>query len=155
MVYKNGFKDYLITGIVFTILYTILTSYTGLKTAIISALPAGSLFTIAITIFSIFMEKKSEHLRNEISKVRNIICEGPANYKNGLAIGGWLFLSEDALEFYPHKVNLGGSCVAILIDDIVNVDTKGKQLIIQSKNELFKFVVNKSKLWKNSINQIL
>ena len=71
-------------------------------------------------------------------------------------IGGWLFLSEDAIEFYPHKMNIGGQNISILIDDISNIETKSGQLKIHTKaNETFTFVVNKANLWKQSITDIL
>ena len=117
----------------------------------------GVLFTVTMAIFTKHIEKKSVHLRAEISKVRKIICEGPANHKKGVnAIGGWLFLSEDAIEFYPHKMNIGGQNIPILLDDISNVETKSNQLKIQTKEKVtFTFVVNKAKLWKQSITEIL
>ena len=72
------------------------------------------------------------------------------------AIGGWLFLSEDAIEFYPHKMNIGGQNIPILLDDISDVETKLNQVKIHTKtNETFIFVVNKANLWKQSITEIL
>lgn len=128
----------------------------------------GVLFTVCMAILlkliekifeplSAEIEKKSEHLRAEISKVRKIICEGPAYHKKGVnSIGGWLFLSEDAIEFYPHKMNIGNQNIPILLDDISDVETKLNQLKIHTKtNETFIFVVNKANLWKQSITEIL
>ena len=126
-------------------------------TGIIAGVLFGVLLTVCLAIFSKHIEKKSEHLRAEISKVRKIICEGPANHKKGVnAIGGWLFLSKDAIEFYPHKMNIGGQNIPILLDDISDVETKLNQLKIHTKtNETFIFVVNKANLWKQSITEIL
>lgn len=129
----------------------------NITAGIIGGVLFGVLFTACIAIFSNHIEKKSEHLRDEISKVRKIICEGPANHKKGgNAIGGWLFVSEDAIEFYPHKMNIGGQNIPILLDDISDVETKFNQLKIHTKtNETFIFVVNKANLWKQSITKIL
>ena len=159
MVYKNGIKEWAIMccgyGLVFGVLMGLF--WGDMTTGIITGVLSGVLFTVCMAIFSKHIEKKAEHLRAEISKARKIICEGPANHKKGVnAIGGWLFLSEDAIEFYPHKMNIGGQNIPILLDDISDVETKLNQLKIHTKtNETFIFVVNKANLWKQSITEIL
>lgn len=129
----------------------------GVLVGVLFGVLFGVLLPVCMAIFSKYIEKKSEPLRAEISKVRKIICEGPANHKKGVnAIGGWLFLSEDAIEFYPLKMNIGGQNIPILLDDISDVETKSNQLKIHTKtNETFIFVVNKANLWKQSITEIL
>lgn len=159
MIYKNGIKEWALMccgcGLVYGVFMGVF--WGNITMGIIAGILFGVLFTVCMAIFSKHLEKKSEHLRAEISNVRKIICEGPANHKNGVnAIGGWLFLSEDAIEFYPHKMNIGGQNIPILIDDISNVETKSNQLIVHTKtNGTFTFVVNKAKLWKQSITEVL
>lgn len=159
MVYKNGIKEWAIMccgcGLAYGFFMGLF--WGDMTMGIIAGVLFGVLFTLCMALFSKHIEKKSEHLRAEISKVRKIICEGPANHKKGAnAIGGWLFLSEDAIEFYPHKMNIGGQNIPILIDDIANIETKSNQLKIHTKaNETFIFVVNKANLWKQSITEIL
>ena len=127
-----------------------------LSVGLIAGIAFGVLFTVVIAIIAKNLEKKFLPLRAEISKVRSVICEGPASYKNGInAIGGWMFLSEDAIEFYCHKLNLGGENIPILLDDIVEVKAKGNQLIIKAKDKEYQFVVNKSKSWQESIQRVL
>jgi hypothetical protein len=159
MIYKNGIREWALLCCVCGLVYGVLMGvfWGNITIGIIAGILFGVLFTVGMAIFSKHLEKKSEHLRAEISKVRKIICEGPANHKKGVnAIGGWLFLSEDAIEFYPHKMNIGGQNISILIDDISNVETKSNQIKIHTKtNETFTFVVNKAKLWKQSITEIL
>ena len=159
MVYKNGIKEWALMGCVGGLAYGFFMGlfYGDMTRGIIEGVLFGVLFPLCMAIFSKHIEKKFEHLRTEISKVRKIICEGPANHKKGAnAIGGWLFLIEDAIEFYPHKMNIGGQNIPILIDDISNIETKSGQLKIHTKaNETFTFVVNKANLWKQSITDIL
>lgn len=134
MINKNGIKQYaiiwclsgLLIGPLIGLIYG-LTSY-NLKTGIIAGIAAGVsfgvLFTLAIALFSKYLEKKSERKRAEISKDRTIICEGPANHIIGLnAIGGWLFLTEKSIEFYPHKVNIGGRNINIPSNDVIDATT--------------------------------
>lgn len=159
MVYRNGIKEWALMccgcGLVYGVLMGLF--WGNLTMGIIAGVLFGILFTVCMAIFVKHIEKKSKHLRDEISQVRKIICEGPANHKKGVnAIGGWLFLIEDAIEFYPHKINIGGQNISIRIDDISNVETKSNQLKIHTKeNETFTFVVNKANLWKQSITEIL
>lgn len=159
MIYKNGIKEWAIMccgcGLVYGVLMGL--SWGNMTTGIIAGVLFGVLLTVCMAIFSKHIEKESEHLRAEISKVRKIICEGPASHKKGVnAIGGWLFLSEDAIEYYPHKMNIGDQNIPILLDDISDVETKLNQLKIHTKtNETFIFVVNKANLWKQSITEIL
>lgn len=159
MVYKNGIKEWALMccgcGLAYGVLMGLF--WSNMTKGIIAGVLFGVLFTVTMAIFTKHIEKKSVHLRAEISKVRKIICEGPANHKKGVnGIVGWLFLSEDAIEFYPHKMNIGGQNIPILLDDISNVETKSNKLKIQTKeNVTFTFVVNKAKLWKQSITEIL
>lgn len=159
MVYKKSFKDYLMMGVFYGLFMGLFMGLfeKNIIMGIIFGIVCGFLFTLGISLFMKRSEKKSKNLRAEISKVRKIICEGPANHKKGAnAIGGWLFLSEDAIEFYPHKINFGGQNIPILLDDVMKVETKSNYLKIYTKtNDLYTFVVNKSKLWEYSINEIL
>ena len=166
MIYKNGIKQYSIifcvSGLLFGLFMGLFNGLkynsliTGIIAGVISGVVFGSLFTLAIALFSRHMEKKYEHMRVEILKDRKIICEGPANHKiNANAIGGWLFLTEVTVEFYPHKFNFGGQSIHIPSNDIIGVKTKLNQLIIQAKSENYIFVVNKSKLWEKSLKETL
>lgn len=159
MVYKSGFKNCLMTVIIFGVLYGLFMGLFAKNVimGIVLGVVCGFFFALGLSIFSKRIEKKSKNLRMEISKVRKIICEGPANQKKGAnAIGGWLFLSEDAIEFYPHKMNFGGQNIPILLDDVMKIETKSNYLKIYTKtNDLYTFVVNKAKLWESSINEVL
>ena len=102
-----------------------------------------------------FIEKKVVKLREEILKERKIICEGLASNKTDRVIGGWLFLSEAAVEFYPYNVNGEVKSVAILLDDIVNIEVKKDLLIIKSISKEFTFNVFDAPLWKEMIKKEL
>ena len=159
MVYKNSIKELALRccgcGLVYGVLMGLFRS--DMTMGIIAGVLFAVLCTVGMAISLRRLEKKSEYLHAEISKVRKIICEGPANHQKGVnAIAGWLFLSEDAIEFYPHKMNIGGQNIPILLDDISNIETKSNQLKIHTKtNETFIFLVNKANLWKQSIAEIL
>ena len=157
MVYKNGIKEYTIIGCSGALLYGGLMGlfWRDLIRGIIVGIIFGVLYSLCMALFSKHIEKKAKNLRMGISKVRTIICEGPANHKKGInAVGGWMFFSEAGIEFYPHQLNFGGHNLLIPIHDIVNVETKSKQLIIYAKAGKLIFIVNKANLWKQSIMNV-
>ena len=105
MTFKNGAKEYLLTGVLFGIPMCLLFSIYTLNIIIglILGILSGLLFTFLIFLFSKFMENKFAKIRLEISKDRKVICDGAATMHGN---GGWLFLTELGLEFYPHKINM-------------------------------------------------
>ena len=164
MIHKNGIKQYVIvcciSGLFFGLFMGLWNGLTSgsLKTGIIAGIVAGGalgvLYTLASALFSKYIEKKAEYMRAEILKNRMIICEGPANHKKGVnAIGGWLFLTNNSIEFYPHKVNIGGQNIIIPSEFVISATTKVNRIIIQTKSENYIFAVNKSKLWEKSIKE--
>lgn len=158
MIHKSSTKDYIVLGLLCGGSYGLLMAiFMGdVEMGMFGGILFGTLFPLFIYIFSSRLEKRAVGLRQEISKVRTIVCEGPSNHKKGAnAIGGWLFLTTDALEFYAHKVNFGGGNIAILLDDITAVEVKKNQLIITTKLETITFIVNKAEEWKKSILNIL
>ena len=99
-------------------------------------------------------------LHTEISAVRNIICEGPGAYfvTKSVGSGGWLVLSEDALEYYElKKFNKTGN-VAVLLDDIVSTSVQVKKnmmydiLIVNAKDTTYHFNVADGAVWKEQID---
>lgn len=128
----------------------------GVINGIIFGIVLGIVMSVYISNMSASSERKVQPLRNEILKRRRIICEGPANHKQKTVIGGWLFLSEDALEFYQHTRNgVEGANIAILLDDITNVETRKNLLIIHSVQGVNQFVVYYPNEWKTTILRIL
>ena len=126
----------------------------GIKIWLIAGLLFGAFCAIILFLGSTKIpEKEIAALRSEISKVRAIICEGPVSNKKGKKqMNGWLFLSEDALEFYPYKNIIGWENVAILLDDITSVEVKSYWLNINTKSAgTYVFNTMKAKLWKESI----
>ena len=126
-----------------------------LVSAAISGFCFGIIFFIVMLFLTNRKEKQAQALRNRISYERTIICEGPAQVKQkGVNnIAGWMFLSEDAVEFYKASMNMGGSNFAILLDDIVSTSTAGNTLTISTDADTFIFQVQQCKVWKRQIDQ--
>ena len=158
MVYKNGFKEYLGTFVYCTVVYGVLMGLfnNNMTSGIISGVVFGAIFTLFLAFFAKSTEKKSAKIRAEIAEDRDIICEGPATYQKGAAAGGWLFLSDCALEFFPHKMNIGGTSVLINLGNITKVATGFNRIKIYTEGgNVYSFTVNKAKLWMKAINNML
>ena len=159
MVYKSGIKEWAITfwscGLIYGAVMGLY--YNDINMGIFLGALFGILFTVCMVIFSTYMEKKAERFRAEVKQEKKIICEGPANHKKGAnAIGGWLFLTEDSIIFYPHKMNFSGQKFSVSVDNIANIETKSNQLKLHTKTgETYAFVVNKANLWIQSISGII
>ncbi|MBR3552202.1 MAG: hypothetical protein IKN72_02310 [Clostridia bacterium] len=171
MIIKNGTKPLLILSAIGGAIFGIVMAlYFGLmyrdKSSIILGLSAGGLWFILYFLAMFLLVRKNEQnaesLHRQIELARKVICEGPVLYINGSrrGTGGWMFLSEDAVEFYRVKGNFGGNNVAIPLDDVVSV-TVGKrnpfgqtnQMTIQTCENHFVFSVAKAKVWKAQIDQ--
>jgi len=165
MVYKNQFKDYMNMFAVCTGIFGLFMGlylgfvHSSLFIALIGGAISGVLFSLifafVISKVSKRIEKKATGLRTRISAKKKIICEGPASQKKGAdSIGGWMFLTTEGVEFYPHKLTLGGKDITILRDDISGVVAESNLITITAKDSEIQFVVNKANLWKDSILKV-
>lgn len=154
MTYKNGVKEYVLTGVLFGVPMGILFGiiYFDLFLGIFSAILCGLLYTLLIFAFLKFQEKKYDKMRIEIAKERRIICDGAATvYGNG----GWMFLTEMGIEFRPHKINFSTNDIMIPISIIKTVQTKRNRLVINTTDYTVSVIVTHSKEWKKQIEDAL
>ena len=155
MIYRNGFKEYFISGIIFGIPMGLLgvLQYRSLFIGLLSGVLCGVLFALFIFIFIKITEKKFDKMRVEIASTRKIICDGGATVNGN---GGWLFFTERGLEFYPHKINLSTKEVFLPFDALRSVSTKGNQIIIEdATGAKLVAVVSKNKEWKKQIDAVI
>jgi len=154
MTFKNGTKEYLLTGVLFGIPMCLLLSlYTlNIIIGIVLGILSGLLFTFLIFLFSKFMENKFAKIRLEISKDRKVICDGAATMHGN---GGWLFLTEFGLEFYPHKINMSTKEIKIPLNMIRTVNTHKNQIILKTTNTELAILTAKNKEWEKQIKAAL
>ncbi|MBQ7037186.1 MAG: hypothetical protein IJN74_06875 [Clostridia bacterium] len=105
------------------------------------------LFIIVVLFYS---NKKTVKLRRNIDQARKIICEGPAQLTGAK---GYMFLSNDALEFYGTDKTFGveKKNFAILPSDFKAVEAQGRKLYIETKDQTIEFKVYKAEVWKEQI----
>ena len=155
MTYKNGFKEYALTGAMFGVPMGILFGLMRLSLllGIITGILNGFLFALLIFLFVKCQEKKFDKKRSEIAKERKIICDGGATLNGN---GGWLFFTEQGFEFYPHKLNFSTKDVMLPINAITAVKTRKNLLAISTADTpSLEIVVSHVKEWKKQIDTAL
>ena len=154
MTYKNGIKEYALTGVMFGVPMGI---YFGLMQlslllGVITGFLCGFLFALLIFLFVKYQEKKFDKKRAEITKERKIFCDGAATINGN---GGWLFFTEKGLEFYPHKINISTEEIVIPMNTIKMVNTYRNQIIINAGENPVIILVSHNKEWKKQIEDAL
>ena len=154
MVYKNGLKEYSLSTVLFGVPMGILfgLSQSSFINGIISGIFSGLLFTLLIFLFVKIQEKKFDKKRIEIAKERRIICDGGATINGN---GGWMFLTENGIEFYPHKINISTEEIKIPANMIEAVKTNKNQIIVVSNGKNIAIVVSHNKEWKKQIEAMI
>ena len=156
MVLKNSKYTFLLMGLVYGVAMGLVYGLQGNMTAgLIAGGFCGVMFGGAIYVFNNRLEKKAQTLFQQVGSMRIVICQGSANYRKSPinAIGGWMFLTEAALEFYPHKANLGGRNVPVMLRDIVSTSVTGNVLTVKTPTQSYGFNVIKAKIWKEQIDR--
>ena len=154
MTYKNGIKEYALTGVMFGVPMGILFGlmHLSLLLGVITGFLCGCLFALLIFLFVKYQKKKFDKKRAEITKERKIFCDGSATINGN---GGWLFFTEKGLEFYPHKINISTKEIVIPINTIKTVNTYRNQIIINAGENPVVILVSHNKGWKKQIENAL
>ena len=154
MIYRNGIKEYGLMGVLFGIPMGAMfgLKYLSLLIGIISGVLCGFLFAFLMFLFVKYQEKKFDKKREQIAKERKIICDGGATLNGN---GGWMFFTEQGLEFYPHKINLSTKEIMIPMQSIASVKTYRNQILVSANNQVVGIVVSHNKEWKKQIDDAI
>ena len=154
MVYRNGWKEFFITAIGFGAPMSLffIIQY-GFALGLAGGVLAGLLFGGAMTLVTRGTEKRFAKLRTEIVSDRRVICDGGATWQG---LGGWMFLTEAGLEFYPHKFNHGKQNFAIPTEELVSVRVKRNIVTVALTNgSEVSAVVSHAKEWEAQIKAVI
>lgn len=155
MTYKNGIKEFLIMAVCYGVPMGVFfgLSNQSLLIGIVTGLLAGLLFALAMFAVAKIQEKKFDKKRVEIASERKIICDGAATIKGN---GGWMFLTENGIEFYPHKMNFSTKEVIIPMNTIEAVMAQKNQIVvITADKSTVAVVVTHNIEWKKQIDAAL
>ena len=99
-----------------------------------------------------YQENKFDKKRTEIARERKIICDGGATINGN---GGWMFFTENGIEFYPHKINISTKEIVIPMNTIESVKTNKNQILVHANGKTIAIVVSHNKEWKKQIEGAL
>ena len=154
MIYRNGWKEFLITAVSFGLPMSLffIIRY-GFVLGLAGGILSGLLFGGVMTLFTRSTERKFKSTREEIAADRKVICDGAATWQG---LGGWMFLTEAGLEFYPHKFNHGKQNFAIPTEDLASVGVKRNIVTVSlvSGGEVA-VVVSHAKAWATMIRSVI
>lgn len=151
MVYKNGIREYALIALIFGALLGMLFGlyYASVVLGFLVGAVCGLLFALLFFLFVKFIEKKFDKVREEIAKERKIICDGGVTMAG---MGGWMFLTDRGLEFYPHKFNYAKVELTIPMEWIISVKTNKNRIMVNTIDEqTYVVVVSHQKEWKKQI----
>lgn len=154
---KNCVVASVLYGTPFVFIFFVL--FGDLLKALILGISGGFLFGIMITLFALLWSKRVEPIREEIKRNHTIIFEGAGNHWEGKGSnGGWIFLTEECLNFIPHKINFNTNRILIPYKDMESVSKASKIKTIEifcKSGRKEKFVVNERKKWIHILNEII
>ena len=140
MVYKTQIKGYVIIGIVSGGTFGLVMGI--LRQNLIAGFSGGIIFGLLYSLYIAFASKrqakKFDTKREEIKRSKKLYSDGPATFANN---GGWLFLTEDALEFYPQKLTATKQPLCISLTEIQTASIEKGKLIVQTTTASYPFVV--------------
>ena len=152
MTYKNGIREYLLLAVCYGVPMGIIFGLwqKSILVGIISGAMCGILYGVIMFLFVKSQEKKFDKMREQIASERKIICDGGATLHGN---GGWLFLTEFGLEFYPHKVNFSRQEMRISLKSINAASVLGKSILISVKESTnaITIIVTHNKEWQKQI----
>ena len=151
MTYKNGIKEYLTVAAIYGSLMGLFLGLVNQSIAVglLATVFCGVLFSFLIFLFSKPMEKKFFKMRAELEREQTVICDGAATIQGN---GGWLFLLEDAVLFFPHKINFSTKKMKIPLSVIESVKAQKNQIVITTfKQTKITAVVCQNKEWQKQI----
>jgi hypothetical protein len=152
MTYKNGIREYLLLAVCYGVPMGIIFGLwqKSVLVGIISGAMCGILYGVIMFLFVKSQEKKFDKMREQIASERKIICDGGATLHGN---GGWLFLTEYGLEFYPHKVNFSRQEMRISLKSINAASVLGKSILISVKEytNAITIIVTHNKEWQKQI----
>lgn len=159
----NPIKLSALAGFIFGFCFFLLVLglFRSIDLAIRVGVSSASLFAISIFL----LLKKVFNFNKEIPAdliSETMIASGPANHYAGVEVrGGWLYLSQQALTFKSHNMNIQNAESKILVNEIKSIEKFNQLgiartgLIVNLKSGAKeKFIVNERQLWLSEFKKL-
>ena len=156
---KAFFKTWITAGLAFGVPMAIMFGLIGgLSVGLTGGFVSGALFGLMIAGFTAVLSLKmagSLPLRSG----EELFKEGPASlFVNMESVGGWLTLTDQRLQFTPHKINVQTAPMELPLHQIASAATVATAGIVPNglkidtaTGETFRFVVNGRAEWVDAM----
>ena len=99
----------------------------------------------ALVLFCSVVEKTTvKTARKALASQGKICFEGAANHKGN---GGWLFVTNNAIEYRAHKLNFDTKGITLAYADVISIKKAKRKLLVQTNNGTYDFVVENLDKW--------
>ncbi len=149
-IYRMDWKSYVLMGVFYGIGMGIAFSFLyGLIAGACAAVPCGVLFGGLMMLVLRLLEKRFITAGQQLAATKRVVCHGIATIRG---VAGWMYLTEEGLEYTPRKVTVTNAALTIPTEMIKAVSTFKKVLIVETRDHVrFEFVVVKNLAWKADI----
>ncbi len=158
----NYIKTFILSSLAFGLPLWFLFIYLDFLNPGVPALLSGVLFGLAITVIVRLLIGRSDAKQKEMLGEEIVLLSGGANHLQPReAVGGWLYLTRDALHFKSHGFNVQVHQTVVPLAEIKSIETfnmlgivpNGLRVVTLNGKE--SFVVNKRKRWIREISAVI
>jgi hypothetical protein len=157
---KSFIRTFLRAGILFGLMMGLLYSLmSGPEFGIPAGVFSGVFFGLSMAVLSTYLEIKAQNEVPDIPGEAIIKQSACSHFVDGMAVGGYFYLTDKQLHFRPHRFNLKAKAVSIPIAHISQTEKSSRlgvlpdQLkILRTDGEIEKFVVEEVDEWAGAIN---
>ena len=160
---KTFFKNFLYTGIPFGVAMGIfLALEKGLASGMIYGFLAGIMFGVCMALIIGYQRDQTRSARPFSLSDETFIYEGIASHRaRGIAVGGWLFLTDQQILFKPHNLNFTKDEISISIHEIKEVTQakslgfiNNKLIVCDYQDNKTTFLVENPRKWAEAITNL-
>jgi hypothetical protein len=157
---KSFIRTFLRAGLLFGVFMGLLYTFmSGPEFGIVAGLVGGFFFGLLMAVISTYLEIKAQNetpdFPGEVVKKQS----AASHFVNGVAVGGYFFLTDVQLHFRPHRLNVNAKELSIPIAHISDTE-KGSRLgvlpdqlkVLRTDGTIEKFVVEELDEWAEEIN---
>ncbi|MEO5691134.1 MAG: GRAM domain-containing protein [Candidatus Saccharimonadales bacterium] len=158
----NYIKTFILSSLAFGLPLWFLFMYLNFLNAGVPALLSGVLFGLVITAIVRLLIGRSDTEQKDMLGEEIVLLSGGANHLQPReAVGGWLYLTRDALHFKSHGFNVQVHQTVIPLREVKSIETfnmlgivpNGLRIVTSNGKE--SFVVNKRKRWIREISALM
>lgn len=160
---KDFLTTFLKTGVPFGLVMGLFSWFiSGGSSGIVSGFISGSFFGLAMATFASYQARRVAKNPPVFDEDEVRVLDAAANhFVNGVAFGGWMYLTDKQLLFVGHGANLRSHELSIPLHHVVGSRTSRSLGLIPNRLDLLlsdgteeKFVVTKPRSWADEVERL-